>query len=284
VRLVSFSTAGVPEPRLGILTHDGVLPTAYTGLLEAIAAGSAAILTPLPGAEPVADYRLHAPLRPGKILCSGINYPSHLDENPGAVLPTEPFVFAKLPTAVVGPGEPIRLPEPDSQVDYEVELAVVIGSHARRLSREAALGAVFGYTLCNDVSARDVQFTDNQITLGKGYDTFAPLGPCVVTADEVGDPQDLRLWCTVNGEPRQATSTAEMLFPVAVLLEYVSRHVTLEPGDIVTTGTPAGVAAFRDPPPYLRPGDLTEIGADRIGVLRNPVEAGWDDSTASGRW
>jgi 2,4-didehydro-3-deoxy-L-rhamnonate hydrolase len=280
VRLVSYSAPGMRAARIGVLTAKGVLPTPHVDLSAAIDAAERA---PVPDAQPIRDYRLHAPLRPGKILCSGINYPSHLDENPGAVLPAEPFFFAKLPTAVIGPDEPIRLPEPDSLVDYEVELAVVIGTRTRRVSRETALSAVFGYMLCNDVSARDVQFTDNQITLGKGYDTFAPLGPCVVTADEIADPQDLALWCTVNGEPRQAASTAEMLFPVAVLLEYVSRHITLEPGDVVTTGTPAGVAAFRQPPPYLRPGDVTEIGADRIGVLRNPVEAGWDDSTESGR-
>jgi 2,4-didehydro-3-deoxy-L-rhamnonate hydrolase len=131
------------------------------------------------------------------------------------------------------------------------------------------------------VSARDVQFHDNQLTLGKGFDTFAPLGPCVVTVDEIDDPQDLRLWCSVNGDLRQDSSTAQMLFPVVELLAYVSRYVTLEPGDVITTGTPAGVAAFRQPPCYLRPGDVVELGADRIGVLRNPVEAGWDDSAGS---
>jgi 2-keto-4-pentenoate hydratase/2-oxohepta-3-ene-1,7-dioic acid hydratase in catechol pathway len=278
VRLVTCEAEGATG--VGILTDEGVLPTAYRDLLDVIRAGGAA---PLSGASPVADYRLCAPLRPGKILCSGINYPSHLDENPSAVLPKEPFFFAKLPSAVVGPDEPIRIPSPGTQVDYEVELAVVIGRRARGLSPDAALSAVFGYTLCNDVSARDVQFRDNQITLGKGFDTFAPLGPCVVTADEIGNPQALRVWCTVNGELRQDDSTAQMLFPVAALLAYVSRHITLEPGDVVTTGTPSGVAAFRQPPPYLRPGDVTEIGADRIGVLRNPVEAGWVDSSASGR-
>jgi 2-keto-4-pentenoate hydratase/2-oxohepta-3-ene-1,7-dioic acid hydratase in catechol pathway len=261
VRLVSFTSQS--HAGVGILTEQGVLPTAYRSLLEAILEGARPLRD-----EPIVDYRVLAPLRPGKILCSGINYASHLDENPSAVLPDEPFFFAKLPSAVIGPGQPILLPEPGSQVDYEVELAVVIGTG----------GSVFGYTLLNDVSARDVQFRDNQITLGKGFDTFAPLGPCVVTADEIGDPQDVRLWCTVNGELRQSGSTSQMLFPVKVLLEYLSRHITLEPGDVVTTGTPAGVGAFRSPPLYLRPGDVTEIGADRIGVLRNPVEAKWTGS------
>jgi 2-keto-4-pentenoate hydratase/2-oxohepta-3-ene-1,7-dioic acid hydratase in catechol pathway len=276
VRLVSYEAAGAGG--VGVLTGEDLLPTASRDLFEVIDAGGA---SPLPGAAPVNEYRLRAPLRPGKILCTGINYRSHLDENPGATLPAEPFVFAKLPSAIVGPGEPIRIPSRQSQVDYEVELAVVIGRRARRLSVDDALSAVFGYTLFNDVSARDVQFRDNQLTLGKGFDTFAPLGPCVVTADEIDDPQDLHLWCKVNGELRQESSTAQMLFPVAELLAYVSRNVTLEPGDVITTGTPAGVAAFRQPAAYLRSGDVTEIGADRIGVLRNPVEAGWLDSAAS---
>jgi 2,4-diketo-3-deoxy-L-fuconate hydrolase len=276
VRLVSYEAAGAGG--IGVLAGEDVLPTVCRDLFEVIDAGG---VSPVPGAAPVTDHRLRAPLRPGKILCTGINYRSHLDENPAAALPAEPFVFAKLPSAVVGPGDPIRIPSPQSQVDYEVELAVVIGRPARRLAVDDALSAVFGYTLCNDVSARDVQFRDNQLTLGKGFDTFAPLGPCVVTADEIDDPQDLRLWCTVNGDLRQDSSTAQMLFPVAELLAYVSRHVTLEPGDVITTGTPAGVAAFRQPPAYLRPGDVTEIGADRIGVLRNPVEAGWLDSAES---
>jgi 2,4-didehydro-3-deoxy-L-rhamnonate hydrolase len=269
MKLVRYADAD--GDHIGILSDEGILPTVHRDLTEVIRAGTDLAIT----GPPIAVDRFRAPLRPGKILCCGINYASHLDENPGATLPAEPFFFAKLPTAVVGPGGPIRLPEPHSQVDYEVELAVVIGTTARRLSRESALSAVYGYTLCNDVSARDVQFRDNQITLGKGFDTFSPLGPCVVTADEIGDPQSLRLWSTVNGEVRQQTSTADMLFPVAVLLEHLSRHITLEPGDVVTTGTPAGVGTFRQPPAYLRPGDVVTIGADRIGELINPVEAIW---------
>jgi 2-keto-4-pentenoate hydratase/2-oxohepta-3-ene-1,7-dioic acid hydratase in catechol pathway len=269
MKLVSYSSA--ERSGIGVLTNDGVVPTDHRGLAEVLHGGR----QPAPSGAPIREYRLHAPLRPGKILCAGVNYRNHVDENPGAVMPEEPFFFAKLPNAVVGPDQAIVLPDPRTQVDYEVELAVVIGRRARGLSRADALSAVFGYTLCNDVSARDIQFKDNQITLGKGLDTFAPLGPCVVTADEIDDPQRLRLWCTVNGESRQDSSTAQMLFPVAALLEHLSRYITLEPGDVVTTGTPAGVGIFRNPPTYLAPGDLVEIGAERIGVLRNPVEAGW---------
>jgi 2-keto-4-pentenoate hydratase/2-oxohepta-3-ene-1,7-dioic acid hydratase in catechol pathway len=275
MRLVRYEANG--SFGVGVLTEAGVLPTGRDDLLDVIRDGA----VPSPVGSPLVDYGLLAPFRPGKILCCGINYRSHLDENPSAILPKEPFLFTKLTTAVIGPDQPIRKPTPTTQLDYEVELAVVIGRRVTRLSADEAMGAVFGYTLCNDVSARDVQFRDSQITQGKGFDTFAPIGPCVVTADEVGDPQQLRVWCTVNGESRQDATTADMLFPVAELLAYVSRHITLEPGDIVTTGTPAGVAAFRQPQVYLEPGDQVEIGADRIGVLRNPVEAGWDDSTAS---
>jgi 2-keto-4-pentenoate hydratase/2-oxohepta-3-ene-1,7-dioic acid hydratase in catechol pathway len=257
---------------VGILTDDGVVPTGQLDLLEALRRG-----VPLePRGDAVADYRLRTPIpRPGKILCCGVNYASHKEENPAAVLPSEPFFFSKLPSAVIGPNEPIVLPAPSSQVDYEVELAMVIGRRGRGLRQDSALDVVFGYTVLNDVSARDVQFKDNQITLGKGLDTFSPVGPCIVTVDEVPDPQRLRVATYVNGEVRQDEPTANMLFSAAQLLEFVSRHITLEPGDIVTTGTPAGVGTFRTPPAYLAPGDVVEVEVDAVGRLRNPVQAGW---------
>lgn len=270
MKLVCYEAAG--SSGVGIITADGVAATGHRDLLGALREGAS--LQPV--ADPVADYRLRAPIaRPGKILCCGVNYASHKEENPAAVLPTEPFFFSKLPSAVIGPDEPIVLPAPSSQVDYEVELAMVIGRRGRALRRDTALDHVFGYTVLNDVSARDVQFKDNQITLGKGFDTFSPIGPCVVTADEIPDPQRLRVSTYVNGEPRQDEPTANMLFPAAQLLEFVSRYITLEPGDIVTTGTPAGVAAFRSPPGYLAPGDVVEVEVDAVGRLRNPVQAGW---------
>jgi 2-keto-4-pentenoate hydratase/2-oxohepta-3-ene-1,7-dioic acid hydratase in catechol pathway len=225
--------------------------------------------------ERVEPERLLAPLRPGKMLFCGVNYPEHADENPDAVMPKEPFFFAKLPSAIVGPDEPIRIPSPDTQTDYEVELAFVIGSTARRVARDRALEHVFGYTVANDVSARDVQFRDMQITLGKNPDTFCPLGPWVVTADEIPDPSSLHVATYVNGEERQRGATASWLFDVPTLIEFLSRSITLEPGDLVTTGTPAGVAAFRDPPPWLAPGDEVAVEVDAIGRLTSPVQAGW---------
>jgi 2-keto-4-pentenoate hydratase/2-oxohepta-3-ene-1,7-dioic acid hydratase in catechol pathway len=230
-------------------------------------------------ALPLDAVQLLAPIhRPGKILGSGINYAGHKQENPGAVMPTAPGYFAKLPSAVIGPGEPIVLPYPAAQVDYEVELAVVIGRPARGVPRERALEHVFGYTVVNDVSARDVQFREpgaQWITYGKGFDTFCPMGPELVLADEVPDPSRLRLRSYVNGELRQDAPTAEMLFPVPVLIEHWSRHITLDPGDVLATGTPAGCGTFRHPPLWLKPGDAVSVEVDQIGRLTNPVVRGW---------
>ena len=199
------------------------------------------------------DYRELAPVpNPGKIIFSSVNYRSHLEENPAAILPTYPQFFAKLPSSVIGPGEAIRLPAPESQVDYEVELAVVIGKKASRITRENALEHVFGYTVVNDVSGRDVQFADNQITTGKGFDTFCPMGPEIVLTDEILDPSKLHVASYVNGERKQYSSTADMLFTVEELITFLSAHITLYPGDIVSTGTPAGVGCFRQPPLYLQ--------------------------------
>jgi 2-keto-4-pentenoate hydratase/2-oxohepta-3-ene-1,7-dioic acid hydratase in catechol pathway len=232
--------------------------------------------TPVEGTPPVAGAEILCPVeRPGKVLCAGVNYASHKSENPAAVLPQVPFFFSKLPSAVIGPGQRVPKPQLDTQLDYEVELAVVIGRRAKRLSPDNALGAVWGYTVMNDISARDIQFTDNQITLGKGCDGFCPLGPCVVPASEVPDPQDLTVSSYVNGEQRQKESTANMLFGVADLLTYVTRYITLEAGDVITTGTPAGVGCFMQPPRWLQPGDLVEVQVDAIGTLSNPVVAGW---------
>jgi 2,4-diketo-3-deoxy-L-fuconate hydrolase len=223
---------------------------------------------------PASAVRLLAPIpRPGKILCSGINYRGHLEENPGAKLPETPFFFSKLPSAVIGPGEPIVHPAATSQLDYEVELAVVIGRTLHRAREAEVLPAIAGYTILHDVSARDVQFKDNQITLGKNFDTFAPMGPCLVTPDEIRDPADLRLRSLVNGRVLQDSSTRDWVFPLPVLVASLSRVMTLEPGDVVTTGTPAGVGVFRKPPIFLKPGDTALLEIERVGRLENPVIA-----------
>ena len=221
---------------------------------------------------PMAKVTLKAPIpRPGKILCSGINYRSHQEENPDAILPNEPFFFAKMPSAVIGPYEPIRYPSRTKQLDYEIELAVVIGRRMSATPESKVMGSIFGYTILHDVSARDVQFKDNQITLGKNFDSFCPIGPCVVTADELPNPDNVRLRSYVNDEVRQDGSTADWLFSLSHLLSFLSHTMTLEPGDIVSTGTPAGVGAFRKPPSFLQPDDVVRLEAERIGVLENRV-------------
>jgi 2-keto-4-pentenoate hydratase/2-oxohepta-3-ene-1,7-dioic acid hydratase in catechol pathway len=211
--------------------------------------------------------------RPGKIVCVGLNYLDHIRES-GAEPPAEPLIFAKFPSAVIRSGDPIPIDdELTKRVDWEVELAVVIGRTARRVDAADALDYVRGYTVANDVSARDLQFGDGQWVRGKSLDGFCPLGPEVVTPDEIPDPQALSLRTTVNGEVMQDSSTSKMVFGVAELIAFCSRSFTLEPGDVLLTGTPWGCGEFMDPPRSLRPGDVVEVSIEGIGSLRNPVVA-----------
>jgi len=223
---------------------------------------------------PFDGVKIMAPLpRPGKILCSGINYRSHKEENPDAKMPTEPFFFSKLPTAVVGPGETIIKPPQTNQMDYEVEFAVVIGRTIKHAPESEVMSSIAGYTILHDVSARDVQFKDNQITLGKNFDTFCPLGPCIVTTDDLPNPSKVKLRSMLNGKVMQDGSTADWVFPLPRLLSFLSAVMTLEAGDVVSTGTPAGVGAFRKPQVFLKPGDVVRLEIEGIGVLENPVAA-----------
>ena len=275
MRLVTYTAGG--RTGVGVRRDEAVFDTGYADMHTLIADGAAGLESAAAATttEEVPDAQLLAPIRPGKILCSGVNYASHADENPNAVMPAEPFFFSKLPSAVIGPGAPIRIPRPTTLTDYEVELAMVIGTRAHRVSEDRALEHVFGWTILHDVSARDVQFKDNQLTLGKNPDTFAPIGPEILTSDELGDWSTLRVSSMLNGEVMQDSTTSEMLFPPARLLAFLTDLITLEPGDVVTTGSPAGVGCFRDPPVYLKPGDAVTVSVDRIGNLTNPVEAGW---------
>jgi 2-keto-4-pentenoate hydratase/2-oxohepta-3-ene-1,7-dioic acid hydratase in catechol pathway len=217
--------------------------------------------------------RLGTPLQPGKIVAIGLNYLDHIRES-NLTQPAQPLVFAKFPSSVTGPDDPIVVDsELTTQVDWEVELGVIVGRRMRDVGVDGALDYVFGYTVCNDVSARDVQFSESQWTRGKSFDTFCPLGPVVVTADEIPDPQALALRTRVNGEVMQDSSTGEMLFGVAELLAFCSRNFTLEPGDLLLTGTPWGCGYFMDPPRALEVGDVVECEVEGIGVLRNVVSA-----------
>ena len=212
-------------------------------------------------------------MNPGKIVCVGLNYVDHAREV-DQELPERPLLFAKWPNAVIGDGDAIVIPPGVEEVDYEAELAAVIGARVKGVSVENALEAVAGYACLNDVSARSIQFSDGQWTRAKSLDTFCPIGPRVVDASEVGDPQSLRIECRVNGETLQDGSTADMIFGVAELVAFISETITLEPGDVIATGTPPGVAMGRPEPRYLAPGDTVEIEIERIGVLTNRVVAG----------
>ena len=218
------------------------------------------------------EVKILAPVpRPGKILCSGINYRSHKEENPNATMPTEPFFFSKLPSCVIGPGDPIVKPAQTNQLDYEVEFAVVIGRAMKRIAENDVMGCLAGYTILHDVSARDVQLKDSQITLGKNFDTFCPLGPCIVTRDELPDPPRVKLRSCVNSTLMQHGSTEDWVFPLPRLLSFLSHVMILEPGDVVSTGTPAGVGVFRNPQVFLKPGDVVRLEIEGIGILENPV-------------
>jgi 2-keto-4-pentenoate hydratase/2-oxohepta-3-ene-1,7-dioic acid hydratase in catechol pathway len=211
--------------------------------------------------------------RPEKIVCVGLNYRDHAEEQ-GTELPAAPLLFAKWPNTLIGAGEPIVIPPVTKQVDYEAELAVVIGERVRGVSTDDALDVVRGYLCLNDVSARDLQFSDGQWVRGKSLDTFCPVGPELVPAAEVPNPQALPIRAIVNGEVLQDSSTANMIFSVAEIVAYVSRAITLERGDLIATGTPAGVGAFRDPQVWLEPGDEVTIEIEGVGALTNPVRSG----------
>jgi 2-keto-4-pentenoate hydratase/2-oxohepta-3-ene-1,7-dioic acid hydratase in catechol pathway len=209
--------------------------------------------------------------RPGKIVCVGLNYKDHAEEQ-GVELPAAPLLFAKFTTSLIGPGEPIVIPSNVTKCDYEAELGVVIGTTIRNASRENALEAVAGYVVANDVSARDLQFADGQWTRGKSPDTFCPVGPLVPAAD-VPDPHALGIRAILNGETMQDSSTGNLIFGIDEVISYVSQTSTLEAGDLILTGTPAGVGVFRDPQRLLRAGDEITIEIDGVGSLTNPVVA-----------
>ena len=219
------------------------------------------------------DVRLMAPvLRPGKILCVGLNYRDHAIESNMAI-PEVPTIFLKLPNAVTGPDSEIILPRNSTQPDYEAELAAVIGRGGKNIRPEDWKQHVLGYTILNDVSARDVQLATSQWTLGKSFDTFAPLGPAIVTTDEIEDPHTLDIELSINGEVLQRSNTRHLIFKLPDLIEHLSSVISLEPGDIISTGTPAGVGLGRTPKRWLKPGEEIVIKIERIGELRNRTVA-----------
>jgi len=219
-----------------------------------------------------ADIEFFPATRPGKILAIGRNYADHAIEG-GGEPPKAPLIFAKLSNALSAHNAPIVLPTVSETIDWEAELAIVIGRRAKAVNEADALDYVFGYTLMNDVTARDLQRKDGQWTRGKGLDTFAPLGPFITTRDEIEDIQNLKIEGLYNGEVTQASNTSKMIFSIAYLISYISQGITLEPGDVIATGTPEGVGFFRDPPVLLKPSDVCEVRIEKLGTLRNPVVA-----------
>lgn len=302
MRLATYRSSVESEARLGAIVGNSIVDLAKFGsatgvalpstMLEFIDLGPAAVkvvsgllaecngLFPLGCALPLGNVRLLAPIpRPRKnIFGIGLNYTEHVAESAksldtSAELPRQPVIFSKPPTSVIGPDEPIlHNAEITQQLDWEVELAAVIGTTAKGVSRKQALDYVFGYTLCIDMSARDCRRAGQWI-YSKGQDSYCPMGPVIVTSDEIGDPQSLDLWLTVNGVEKQRSNTAYMLFKVDELVADISKGITLEPGDIIATGTPAGVGAGRQPQEWVWPGDTIVACVEGIGTLRHPVVA-----------
>jgi len=269
MRLVTFQSEAGSTPQAGVLSGNQVIGLGKD-MLAVIGVGTLpAIAGP---AYDLAAVKLLAPIpRPPKFICVGMNYRDHAREA-GVDIPSIPTIFSKFSNVVIGPGAPIVLPKNSTRPDYEAEFAFVIGPGGRHIPAAGAMDHVFGYTIVNDVSARDHQTTTSQWLISKSFDTFAPMGPWIVTRDEISDPHVLDLTLEIGGQVLQHSNTRELVFGVPALIEYISSVVTLEPGDIVATGTPAGVGFARKPPRYLRAGEEVLIRIQGIGELRNPVQ------------
>ncbi len=280
MRFVNIEQRGYGEP--GVISGEeiiGIKSAGFDSLLSVIAGGADAldrvsrwIYNP-PGGErfEAATTRLLAPIpRPPKIVCIGLNYLDHAKES-NLPVPETPTVFCKFPTSVIGPGQPIVLPKLSTKPDYEAEFAIVIGKGGRYIPEERWLEHVFGYTIVNDVSARDFQMATSQWMIGKTFDTFCPMGPAIVTADEIADPHNLAISLSIGGETLQDSNTSNLIFNLPRIIAHLSSVFTLEAGDIIATGTPAGVGFARKPPRWLRAGDEVRIKVEGIGELVNPV-------------
>jgi 2-keto-4-pentenoate hydratase/2-oxohepta-3-ene-1,7-dioic acid hydratase in catechol pathway len=282
MKLATFSFGG--RRSVGVVREDGIVDLGLGGAMEALLAEGAEGMARARGAAAngpaitLAEVELHAPVtRPTKFLAIAANYQSHIDEvlanNPAYVPPTSQRWFTKLPSCINGPYDPILMPPEGQELDYEAELAIVIGRRCRRVSERDAASVIAGFTVCNDVSVRDWQRRSPTIMLGKSFDTHGPLGPWLVTPDEVGDPHALRITCTVNGQTRQDGSTSEMIDNCYAQIAYLSTVCTLEPGDVIATGTPFGTGAAMKPPGLLQPGDVVRCEVERVGAIEATVQA-----------
>ena len=282
MRFLTYLSKPSPEakPRPGVLVGEdqvGDLGALGFASLAGVIEGGSAALDRIGGTRlaltPLAEVKLLAPIpRPNKLICVGLNYRDHAAET-GAVIPEVPTIFNKFPTAIIGPGAPIVLPKVSTSPDYEAEFAFVIGKGGRHIAEADWRDHVFGYTIVNDVSARDYQRATTQWLMGKTFDTFAPMGPWIVGQEEISDPHNLSVRMVINGETLQDGNTSQLIFNIPRLIAFLSSVFTLEPGDVVSTGPPAGVGAARKPPRWLLPGDDVVVQIQNIGELRNPVVA-----------
>jgi len=272
-RHVFLTTGPIPESMNQLLGLDELRRRALDQVLDGVVEHFRGDLEYDRLFTALAAAKLLAPIpHPGKIICVGRNYAEHARER-GSEIPTQPIFFLKSNNTICGPGDAIVIPPTSQQVDYEAEFAVVIGKGGKNIPEESAYGHVAGYMIMNDVSARDMQSADKQWFRGKSCDTFAPIGPWIVTKDEIPDPHSLCISLTLNGQTMQDSNTGNMIFRIPFLISYLSCSMTLEPGDIISTGTPEGVGASRTPPVFLKPGDVVSITVDKIGTLTNPVAA-----------
>ncbi|QQS48291.1 MAG: fumarylacetoacetate hydrolase family protein [Acidobacteriota bacterium] len=274
MKLTQFKTKTSSGPRLGVLRGDAIIDVAHIApdMVSLIRGGSPALAevgrsTPKTAYSPDAVEYLPV-VNPTKIIAIGRNYYDHALEG-GSEPPASPLIFTKLPNSLNAHNSPVTLHAISEQIDFEAELAVIIGSRASRVSEAEALEYVFGYSCLNDVSARDLQFGDGQWVRGKGLDGFAPVGPFITTKDEIPDPQNLKIEGILNGEVMQSSNTKMMIFNVGYLVHYISQAITLEPGDVIATGTPEGVGVFRKPPRLLEDGDVFEVVIESVGTLKN---------------
>ena len=278
MKLASFDRGNGPE--IGIVDGDDVIPTPFAGsMIDLISqwqtekAGFEALAASGAGRVPLTSVRLCAPVqRPGKIFAIGLNYADHIAEsNMGT--PEKQVWFTKAQTSVNGPHDPILIARNTMTNDYEVELVAIIGTRAKHVPADKAADVIFGYCVGNDVTERMTQHATPQWSLGKSFDTHAPMGPWITTADEVGDPHQLGIRCFVNGEQRQSSNTAHLVFNIWQQIEHLSAAMTLEPGDIIFTGTPGGVGAAMDPRRFLQPGDVVRCEIDTLGAIEAPMQA-----------
>ncbi len=282
MKLVRYREQANQCDQLGISTQKGIIPVssirsdASNDMIKlcSLPEWNELRRSPLPSNLPTIHpekVEILAPIdRPGKILCVGLNYRDHVLEG-GREIPEYPTIFLKASSSVIGHLQPILLPKVSQMIDFEAELAVVIGRKTTNCPKETAYDHIAGYTILNDVSARDYQNRTSQWTMGKSCDTFAPMGPVLVTRDEIPDPHTLKITGSLNGHQMQSSNTRHLIFTIPYLIEYISAVMTLEPGDIISTGTPGGVGVFREPPLFLKPGDEINVTIEGIGSLVNPV-------------